>query len=153
MDIGSDSAGYIHVRNQSNLNFKGMRNRDDLSDVKLFCERQVFNVHRFLLAACSPYFRSTFKSNRCDKLEIGLPDVSSDDLRHVLQYIYEGSVTVKDEALQGFGELLEMFEMPLPDEMNVEYDDDDDDYTDDSYDDSSDYESESSESSSQDHGD
>lgn len=150
MDVGTDSVGYIHVRNKTNLTFKGMRNRDDLSDVKLFCDRQVFNVHRFLLAACSPYFRLTFKNNRCDKLEIGLPDVLGDDLKRVLQYIYEGSVHVKDDDLQGFGELLELFEMPLPEEMNVDYDDEDDD---DSDDDSSDYESESTESSSQDHGD
>lgn len=121
MDDKSENVHYIHVRNQSNLSFKGMWNRDDLSDVKILCDNQVFKMHRCLLAACSPYFRATFRQNRCEQLEITI-DVSSSDLRNVLKYMYEGSISIKDEDLQGFGELLERFWMPLPDEMGIEDD-------------------------------
>lgn len=121
-----DDNNYIHVTNKSKLTFKGMWTRNDLSDVKLCCDKQEFNVHRFLLAACSPYFRALFREN--SSLDsIDLNDIECGDLRRVLLYMYEGSVVVKDDDLQGFGELLEMFWMPLPEEMNVEDSEDESD--------------------------
>lgn len=114
-----DTNERVHVTNKSGLTFKGMWNRSDLSDIKLCCDKEVFKVHRILLAACSPYFRSLFRENvALDR--INLDDIDSDDLRRVLLYMYEGSVMVKNEDLEGFGELLEMFWMQLPDEMWIE---------------------------------
>lgn len=109
----------IHIRNEAKLTFKEMWNRDDLSDVQLCCDRKKFHVHRFLLAACSPYFQSLFQKNACEKLTIEIDNVKCADLEHVLTYMYEGSVLLKNDDLQGFGELLDMFLMPLPADMTV----------------------------------
>lgn len=119
MDVLPDDKRFVHVRNETMPTFKEMWNRDDLSDVQLCCDKRKFNVHRFLLAACSPYFQSLFQRNSCEKLNIELDNVKCADLQHVLRYMYEGSVLLKNDDLQGFGELLEMFLMPLPADMIV----------------------------------
>lgn len=122
MDASTEDSNCIYIRNQANLTFKEMWTRNDLSDCILCCDQQVFNVHRFLLAACSPYFRKLFNRKSAQNVKILVKDVRSDDLRRVLQYMYNGSVMIKNEELQAFGELLEMFLMPLPDDMIVSCD-------------------------------
>lgn len=117
MDVSSDDKRLVHIRNETMLTFKEMWNRDDLSDVQLCCDRKKFHVHRFLLAASSPYFQLLFKKNSCANLNIEIDNVKCTDLEHVLTYMYEGAVLLKNDDLQGFGELLEMFMMPLPADM------------------------------------
>lgn len=119
MDVSASNNPCVHIRNESMLTFEGMWHRNDLSDVELCCDRQKFHVHRFLLAACSPYFQSLFQQNTCAKLNIVLDNVAAKDLQHVLTYMYKGSVRLKNDDLQGFGELLDMFLMPLPADMIV----------------------------------
>lgn len=128
----------VHIRNESMLTFKEMWHRHDLSDVQLCCDQHEFRAHRFLLAACSPYFQSLFQQNTCAKLNIALDNVASKDLQHVLTYMYKGSVRLENSDLQGFGELLEMFLMPLPADMivsceNSESDAESNDHTDGTY--------------------
>lgn len=113
-----DNENFIHMKNKSTLKFKGMLNRIDLSDIKLCCDNQTFNVHRFLLAACSPYFRTLFRGNSALNA-INLKGIDGKDLQRVIQYMYEGSVKVKDKDLEEFGRLLEMFRLPLPEGMTV----------------------------------
>lgn len=110
---------YINVKNKSNLSFKEMWNRADLSDIKLCCDKDEFRLHRFLLAACSPYFKRLFEKRPNSNQSIVLEDVNGDDLRRVLLYMYHGSVMIKNDDIQGFCELLEMFLMPVPDDVAV----------------------------------
>lgn len=110
---------YINVKNKSNLSFKEMWNRTDLSDLKLCCDTDEFRLHRFLLAACSPYFRHLFEKRPDSNQNIILEHVNGDDLRRVLLYMYHGSVMIKNDDIQGFCELLEMFLMPMPDDVAV----------------------------------
>lgn len=119
MDVMLADKRPICIRNETELTFKHMWNRDDLSDVQLCCDRKKFQVHRFLLAACSPYFQTIFQKNACEKLTIEIDNVTCADLEHVLTYMYEGSVRLENGDLQGFGELLEMFLMPLPADMTI----------------------------------
>lgn len=109
----------IHVKNKSNLSFKEMWNRKDLSDIKLCCNQTEFYVHRFLLAACSPYFKRLFEKNPEKNLNIILKKVKGDDLRRVLLYMYHGSVLIKNDDIQGFCEILELFLMSVPDDVVV----------------------------------
>lgn len=113
---------HVQVVSESKLSFEKMWERHDLSDVTLCCDQREFRVHRFLLAACSPYFRSTFQMHPSKKLNIIIKNVRSDDLENVLLYMYRGSIVIKQEAIQGFCELLEMFQMSLPDEIVVSSD-------------------------------
>ncbi|XP_031622367.1 uncharacterized protein LOC116340190 [Contarinia nasturtii] len=110
---------FICVTNRTQLNFNHMRNREDLSDINLRCDRREFRVHRFLLAACSPYFKSLFERRANTKLNIVLSNVNGYDMDHVLTYMYAGRVNIKDADIQGFCELLELFLMPLPDGIDV----------------------------------
>lgn len=113
---------HVHVVSESKLSFEMMWNRFDLSDITLCCDQREFRVHRFLLAACSPYFRSIFQKNPSKKLNIIIENVLSDDLENALLYMYRGSIVIEQEAIQGFCELLEMFQMSLPDEIVVSSD-------------------------------
>lgn len=131
MDVSTDDKRLVYIRNETVLTFKEMWNRDDLSDVQLCCDRKKFHVHRFLLAACSPYFQLLFQKNSYEKLNIEIDNVKCTDLEHVLTYMYEGSVLLKNDDLQGFGELLEMFLMPLPADMMVSGDDSEEEEDDD----------------------
>lgn len=107
----------IFVKTKSTLSFKQMFNREDLSDITLQCGRNKFRVHRFLLAACSPYLRSLFQTKKSST--ITLDNVNVDDLRLVLHYMYHGSVKIKNDEIQGFCELLELFLMSIPDDIAV----------------------------------
>lgn len=115
-----DPAAVKHVQivSESKLSFGQMWNRHDLSDMTLCCEQREFPVHRFLLSACSPYFRKFNESHQSKKkLNIVIENVSSDDLERVLLYMYHGSLSIKQEDIQGLCEVLEMFEMHLPEEI------------------------------------
>lgn len=131
MSVLSEGKRPVHIRNETKLTFKEMWNRDDLSDVQLRCDRKKFSVHRFLLSACSPYFQTIFQKSACKNLTIEIDNVKCADLEHVLTYMYEGSVLLKNDDLQGFGELLEMFLMPLPADMTVSGDNEEEEEEDD----------------------
>lgn len=115
----SPIADFVCMTNKTQLSFNHMRNREDLSDVILRCGRKEFPVHRFLLAACSPYFKSFFEKRSDAKINIVLDNVKRVDLEHALTYMYNGCVVIKNDDIQGFCELLEMFLMPLPEDIDV----------------------------------
>lgn len=127
MNVSTGGNRCVHIRNEAIQTFAEMWNRHDLSDVQLRCDQQTFKVHRILLAACSPYFQALFQQNTCETLNIVLDNISCTDLQHVLAYMYNGSVQLSDDDLQGFGELLEMFLMPLPADMIVSCENSEDD--------------------------
>lgn len=41
--------------------FESLQNTEDLTDVTLTCEGINVKAHKFILSACSPYFRTVFK--------------------------------------------------------------------------------------------
>lgn len=41
--------------------FESLQNTEDLADVTLTCEGINLKAHKFILSACSPYFRTVFK--------------------------------------------------------------------------------------------
>lgn len=45
-----------------------LRADDELTDVTLSCEGQRLKAHKVLLAACSSFFRDTFKVSRPDQM-------------------------------------------------------------------------------------
>lgn len=107
----------LQILSKSKLSFHEMWNSYNLSDVILCCDQREFRVHRFLLAACSPYLRSIFQSSKNPK--IAIDKIASADLERVLFYMYHGSIDMATADLQNFCELLEMFEMSLPADIVV----------------------------------
>lgn len=41
--------------------FESLQSTEDLADVTLTCEGISLKAHKFILSACSPYFRTIFK--------------------------------------------------------------------------------------------
>lgn len=120
METKSKSDDFIHVKNKNNLSFKDMWLRFDLSDITLCFGEYEYHLHRFLLAACSPYFRSLFQKNpNTKKMNFNIANVTGGDLQRIFYYMYNGSVMIKNDDIQSFCMMLEKFWMPIPDDIIV----------------------------------
>ena len=94
--------------------FDELRNDAHLCDVTLIAGNSKFPVHRTLLAACSPYFRSMFtkdaQSSTICRSEgskytwfsesIELRGISSEGLRHIVEFIYTGRIPISMSTVQ-----------------------------------------------------
>ena len=81
------------------------RNEDYLHDVTLVSDdhKQV-SAHKLVLSACSEYFKDIFKNNIKPNAHtlLCLSGVSADDLRNIMDYIYNGEVQIFQENLDNF---------------------------------------------------
>ncbi|XP_044267599.1 protein abrupt-like [Tribolium madens] len=82
--------------------FESLQNTEDLTDVTLTCEGINVKAHKFILSACSPYFRTVFKENPCSHPIIILKDVLYTDLIAIINFMYHGEVLVSEEQLASF---------------------------------------------------
>lgn len=82
--------------------FESLQNTEDLADVTLTCEGINIKAHKFILSACSPYFRTIFKENPCSHPIVILKDVAHSDLMAIINFMYHGEVTVTEEQLASF---------------------------------------------------
>ncbi|KAK9869481.1 hypothetical protein WA026_003236 [Henosepilachna vigintioctopunctata] len=89
---------------QSNIlsAFESLQHSEDLVDVTLTCEGINLKAHKFILSACSPYFRTVFKENPCPHPIVILKDVTYTDLIAVINFMYHGEVMVSEEQLPSF---------------------------------------------------
>jgi hypothetical protein len=75
-----------------------------MTDVKIYIDDQVFNVHRIMLARCSTYFHELFCISKSDcalPIELEIEEISADVFHLFLHFVYFGtceitSTTVKD---------------------------------------------------------
>lgn len=84
--------------------FSDLLASDTFVDVTLSCEGQkIVRAHRLLLSACSPYFRRLLSGLASSQHPIIiLRDVSHSDLVGILEFIYNGEVSIEQECLPGF---------------------------------------------------
>ena len=71
------------------------RNEDYLHDVTLVSDdHHHVSAHKLVLSACSEYFKNIFKLNNKPNAHplICLDGVKSDDLKNIIDYIYNGEV-------------------------------------------------------------
>ena len=104
--ISSDGGGmqYFSLRwNNHPVNlvsgFSGLYNSETLVDVTLAAEGRYLQAHRMLLSACSDYFQSLFSVNPSQHPIVILKDVNFEDLKTVVQFMYNGIVNVSSEKL------------------------------------------------------
>jgi len=83
--------------------FQDLREEKDFFDVTLACddEKQI-KVHKVILSACSPFFRSVLRKNPHDHPLLYLKGVKYAELQSVLNFMYYGEVNVAHEDLNGF---------------------------------------------------
>jgi len=88
------------------------RNEDYLHDVTLVCDDQKkITAHKLVLSASSEYFKSIFKSNKISNPYLCLEQVSSSDLKNILDYIYNGEVEIYQEHLDRFLNIAQRFKL------------------------------------------
>jgi len=92
--------------------FKNLRDEEDFVDVTLCSEGKNLKAHKFVLSACSPYFKELLKGiNLWQHPVIILKDVFIQDLQNILEFVYVGEVNVSQEDLQSFLKTAELLEI------------------------------------------
>merc|ERR1712126_76268 len=96
-----------HANHYKNL-LRQLRQSEDESDVTLVCNDQVrFKAHKFILKSCSPVFESILNNNEfgVSRETIYFHGVSHLDMKAILDFLYEGKVSVDNRRLLGFKEV------------------------------------------------
>lgn len=77
---------------------------ESLVDVTLSADGQFIRAHRVILSACSPYFRSLFKSAFLNDKHpvIVMKDVDFENLKSLVEYMYKGEANVPQHMLSSF---------------------------------------------------
>ena len=80
-----------------------MRNEEYLHDVTLVGDDHTqISAHKLVLSACSEYFKEVFKRNNYSNTLMCLEGLSKQDLKNVLDYMYNGEVHIYQEGLNRF---------------------------------------------------
>ena len=84
------------------LAFSELRNESNFFDVTLVCDDGQLQAHKVILSACSSFFRNILILNPHHSPLLYLKGTRSRHLESVLNYMYHGQVTVKQEELNPF---------------------------------------------------
>ncbi|KAI4497039.1 hypothetical protein M0802_007785 [Mischocyttarus mexicanus] len=84
---------------------------EQLVDVTLTAEGQILRAHKLILSVCSSYFNRLFKENSCKHPIVILKDVNYRDLFAILQFMYQGEVSIKQEDIGNFLKVAEILQI------------------------------------------
>ncbi|XP_057662486.1 protein bric-a-brac 1-like isoform X2 [Diorhabda carinulata] len=84
---------------------------EDLVDVTLAAEGKFLKAHKTVLSVCSPFFKDLFRVNPCKHPIVILPDVNYNALCSLLQFMYQGEVSVSQEEIPTFMRVAEMLKV------------------------------------------
>jgi len=81
-----------------------IRNEKYLQDITLVSEDfQTIQAHKLVLSACSEYFRNILQNtNTGSQTLLCLDGVNAEDLKNVLDYVYDGEVKIAQDDLDRF---------------------------------------------------
>ncbi|XP_060839864.1 protein tramtrack, beta isoform-like [Rhopalosiphum padi] len=88
-----------------------LRTSEDLVDVTLSCDGQLFKAHKVVLSMCSSYFRNVFKDNPCRHPVVILKDINQDDVQALLNFVYQGTVYISEKKLASFLRTAELLQI------------------------------------------
>jgi len=93
--------------------FQSLRESQQLVDVTLSVDEQLFSCHRALLASASEYFCCLFTTNLAEQNQsvISISGVDANSMRLVLDYIYTGSVEVNSDTVQNLLSSANLFQL------------------------------------------
>jgi len=84
-------------------NFTELRDDNNFSNVTLSCDgNQAIEAHKIILAASSPVFKDILINNKHSHPMVYMRGVNYKDLLSVIDFIYHGQVTLKQEHLENF---------------------------------------------------
>ncbi|CAL8088554.1 unnamed protein product [Orchesella dallaii] len=85
--------------------------KDDLTDVTLFCEGRSFRAHKVLLSLWSTYFRDVFRGTTHSHPVVIVRETNSSDLELILRFIYQGHLLIPIEETDRFLKTAEHFQV------------------------------------------
>lgn len=96
--------------------FTEIRAESDLLDATIVCEGQALRAHKLVLSASSGVFRQLFRTNNGLVVSPAEPvimlwDIKADDLKLLLNFMYEGEVNVAQDNLNSFLALAERLQV------------------------------------------
>lgn len=94
------------------VDLEEMLKDENMVDVSLSCEEGIIKAHKIILSACSTYFRQIFSKVQLNNQYpiIIIKDMSFQDLKYIIDFIYRGEITVPQQHV-GSGEFLNEFYM------------------------------------------
>ncbi|RWS27279.1 actin-binding protein IPP-like protein [Leptotrombidium deliense] len=87
---------------KASSNFETYRKRGKFCDVQIKVENEVFNGHKVILSAASPYFEAMLTNGLREERSsfIEIHDMSSAVFSSVLDFIYSGDIDIREENVQ-----------------------------------------------------
>lgn len=82
--------------------FQSLRDEEDFVDVTVACDGHSYSAHKMVLSACSPYFRALLRANPCQHPIVILKDVGHLELERLLEFMYNGEVSIAQDQLAAF---------------------------------------------------
>ena len=83
--------------------FKSLVNEEEFMDNTLACADDTqLKAHKFILSACSPFFKNILLKNPHPSPLIYISGVSSRDLQAILNFMYLGETNVEQSHLESF---------------------------------------------------
>ena len=94
---------WSHFQSYISQSFQDMRNGEELFDVTLACDDgKQLDAHKVILSACSPIFRQMLAKSKHPQPLIFMPGMRSKELEDMLDFLYNGEVSVDQENISGF---------------------------------------------------
>ena len=92
--------------------FNGLRDEKAFCDVTISAEGQQLLAHKMVVSACSPFFKKMIEFQKNEKHPIIiLKDVSFLHMSAILEFMYNGEVSVTQEELPAFLKTAEKLEI------------------------------------------
>jgi len=87
--------------------FRDLRDNDEMLDVTIISDGRTFKAHKLVLSACSPMFKGMLKKARGQQLPflqpiVFLHGVRHEDIEAILDFMYNGEVSVNQADLRSF---------------------------------------------------
>jgi len=99
---------------QSNIieSFRNLRQEEDLFDVTLVCnDGKQLEAHKLILSACSPLLRQMLSKSKHPHPFVFMPGMKSKELEAVLDFLYNGEVSVEQEDIADFLSLSQLLQI------------------------------------------
>ena len=79
-----------------------LRRKEELCDIILCVEDQVFNAHKVVLAGCSPYLRAMFTNGMLETMRnhIEIHGIDPIAMEIILDFMYTGTIEITVENVQ-----------------------------------------------------
>ena len=93
---------YGHFESQAAKMLNNLICKEEFTDVTLVADGQQIKAHKFILSFCSPFFENMFKQNPHPHPLIYLKGVSFENLKGVIEFVYQGEIMVNQDMLASF---------------------------------------------------